>query len=257
MALSDAAAAATAAYPLDEASGSAIDAVASLDMTETGGTIDSAAGLMGNARDFELADTELFEVADDAAVSMADIDFTIIAWVKPESVGTTNWIVSKGDGDDLEYGVKIGNSNRFVLWVSSANGFANLTEVSNVAYGAAQTGVWHLVVAEHDSVNNLLKISVNGNAFETAAYSAGSYNSAAPFGIGGYSAFSEYFDGLIQQVVILKNYLLSDDEVDELWNSGAGVPFADWAGAATTRGMPFGTRGTAFNGGRTLVGNIR
>ena len=37
----------------------------------------------------------------------------------------------------------------------------------------------------------------------------------------------------------------------------AHIEFDDTAGGATTRGMPFGTRGTAFNGGRTFTGVIR
>jgi hypothetical protein len=40
------------------------------------------------------------------------------------------------------------------------------------------------------------------------------------------------------------------------WVSAIAV-FTVSGGASTTRGMPFGTRGTAFNGGRTFLGNIR
>lgn len=39
--------------------------------------------------------------------------------------------------------------------------------------------------------------------------------------------------------------------------AAVGAVFKAAGGAVTTRGMPFGHEGTTFNGGRTLVGNIR
>jgi hypothetical protein len=75
MTLAAKAASVVAAYALDEASGNAVEQVNGYDATETGGTIASAAGKLGNARDFEAVDTEWFQRADNADLSVGNIDF--------------------------------------------------------------------------------------------------------------------------------------------------------------------------------------
>jgi hypothetical protein len=48
------------------------------------------------------------------------------------------------------------------------------------------------------------------------------------------SGLQFYWDGWIDDVVVLKNYFLDATERSDDYNSGTGVAFADWAGAAAT-----------------------
>jgi hypothetical protein len=208
-------------YSLDEASGAAIDAHSTHDLTETSGTIDAASGKVSGARDFESGDTEYFDVADHADISVGNIDFTITGWVWLESV-TAGHLALKGDGDDLEYDIQVlGGPTRLRFRTSSATGFTNLTSVDS---GTVSTGAWLFVAAWHDATANEIAIQINNGTPVTAAYSAGSYDSAAPFQIGAYSAFSEYSDGLIDEVGLWKR-LLTSDERSTLYNSGNGFAY--------------------------------
>lgn len=222
-------------WPLDEASGSALDAHGSNDLAESASdTIDSAAGHVGGARDFELADTEYFSIADNADLSTGDIDFTIAAWVNLESLGTRT-IVSKFStgASSREYTLQevgTGASARLRFSVDS-NGTAIDTAVNADTFGAVSTATWYFVVAWHDSVNNVIGISVN-DISDTAAHSAGVFDGTAAFAIGArVNADGDYFDGIIDEVGFWKRVLTSA-EITELYNAGAGRDYAYIAGAA-------------------------
>lgn len=214
-------------WPLDEASGSAIDAHSTHDLTETSGTIaaSSGPGNITGSRDFERGDTELFEVADHADLSTGNIDFTLCAWVNIESKnsGDAAGILQKADADDLEFDLNYNDAlNAFQWRVSSGNGFANLTGVTSTS---ASNGTWYFVVAWHDSVNNVIGISVNNATPVTAGYTHGSYDSAAPFRIGGYSDYNQYWDGLIAGVGFWKR-VLTASERRALYNNGSGITYS-------------------------------
>jgi hypothetical protein len=230
--LSDASPNAVGHWALDEASGTRVDSVGSSDLTDNN-TVGSAAGLFSlNAADFERSNSEYLNVADNAALSMANIDFFIRALVNVESYADIS-IVQKAGSNDLEFDLGTTASAAFRFRVSSAAGFTNLTTVSTSS--GYPTGTWILLHAWHDATNNIIGIETNaatggvGELF-TQSYSSGSYNSGADFRIGGYSDFSEYFDGLAQDVVVLKNYILDSTERDEDYNSGSFTKFADWGG---------------------------
>lgn len=245
-------------WPLGEASGNALDAHGSNHLTETSGTIDSATGKVGNCRDFEAGDTEYFTLADNADLSCGDIDFSIAAWVNAESLTGTHDIVSKDDGGATQREYILGYaSSRFRFGVFTGSG--TFTQKLADSLGAPSTGTWYLVIGWHDSVNNTLNIQVNNGTVDSQAYSNGLADEAAPFCIGARGsggAGSAHWDGLIDEVAFAKRVWTSDERT-WIYNSGNGRSYADWAATAGgTRGMPFGHRGTAFNGGRIFKGAI-
>ena len=81
-------------WEMDEASGDAIDAHGSNDLTDTN-TVAAAAGKINGARDFETGNSECFLLADNTDLSMGDIDFSITAWVQLESKTADRSIVGK------------------------------------------------------------------------------------------------------------------------------------------------------------------
>lgn len=216
-------------WKLDEASGSALDAHGSNTLTENGtGGIASTTGKISNCRDFEVADSDYFSKADNADLSTGDIDWTIAAWVQIESKGSGDdrEITSKGDTDSFEFAFDFCFADdRFRLRVCSGASFANLTTVLANNFGSPSTATWYHVVCWHDSVNNVIGISVNAGTANTTAYSAGTFDSTKEFRIGGYNGFGGiHWDGLIDEVGFWKRVLTSGERTS-LYNSGSGLAY--------------------------------
>lgn len=215
-------------WPLDEASGSAIDAHGSNDLTETSGTIASATGKVGNCRDFEADDTECFTIADNADLSMGDIDFTLQAWVNLESKSNNSTLIGKWNFSSSlrEYTLfYIAGSDRFEFRVTS-DGATSVIVTANT-FGSPSTGTWYLIHAWHDATGNLIGISVNAGTADTTSHSGGVLNGASDFNLGALESPSDgnALDGLLDEVAIWKR-VLSGAERTELYNSGSGRDYA-------------------------------
>lgn len=219
-------------WEMDEASGSAVDAFGSNTLTETSGTIDATTGKINGARDFEAtADTEYFEIADNADVSMGDIDFTITAWVNLETAGATQQIIVGKDRNaagDREYNLfyrTTGTTFAFEVFSASNSG----TIVSSSTFGTPSTGTWYFIVAWYDATTNTMYISVNDGTANSTAKGTLQASGAAPFRIGAraYATIEQYFDGKIDQVTIWKRVLTSGERT-ALYNSGNGLAYASW-----------------------------
>ena len=227
-------------WAMNEASGNALDSHSTNHLTETDGTIASTTGKVGNARDFEAGDTEYFAIADNAALSAGNIDFTLAAWIQFETIVDTanQGIIGKVDAtSSLEYeiyffGTSGASTDRFFFRVCSGAGFANYTEVmANTAALAPAT--WYFVVAWHDATANTINIQVNNGTVFSAAYTFGSYDSALPFRIG-WNGVDPYFDGLIDESAFWKRTLTTDERTF-LYNGGNGRAYADLAVAGKLR----------------------
>jgi hypothetical protein len=214
-------------YKLDEASGNALDSTPNgYDLTENG-TVASVAGKVGNARDFEADSNNFFSRADNADLSTGDVDFTIAAWVKIESKGAHRFIVSKEDGSNGEYRLSYNSGDdTFTFSAYGASGFGSGNGVNAATLGSPSTAVWYYIIAWHDSAANTLNISVNDGAVDSISFSGGVYDGAGVFRIGG-NAFSQYFDGVIDEVGFWKRKL-TEEERTALYNSGNGLSYDDF-----------------------------
>ena len=68
-------------WNLDEASGTRVDAKGGNDLTDNN-TVTQATGIVSNAGQFTAANSEYLSIADNAALSTGDIDFTIPLWAR-------------------------------------------------------------------------------------------------------------------------------------------------------------------------------
>src|SRR5207245_11010895 len=85
---------------------------------------------------------------------------------------------------------------------------------------------WHFVDAGWDGSN--IKISVDGGAFVTSPYSGPVFgDGTGAFQIGSEAA-SNTWNGLIDEVGIWIGRALSQTEVGQLYNNGAGLPFSSF-----------------------------
>ena len=192
-------------------------------------TVGSGTGKQAECGDFEASNSEWLSIADNADVSLGDVDFTLCAWVKAESLtGNVNIILGKDTVSNREFAFGW-LANRFFLSLSvSVNAIAN-------SLGAPSTGTWYFVVAWHDQSANTLYIQVDNGTVDSATYSGTPIDAAAAFGIGGreYPGFMDPWDGLIDEVCIYKR-VLSADERSFLYSAGSGVSYATVSGSGAT-----------------------
>lgn len=213
-------------WSMEAASGDEPDVHGSNDLTDTN-TVGSAAGKVGNARDFERDNSEYLVIADNTDVSTGNIDFTICAWVQLESkpASTDMDIVQKTTGSNGEYFLQWRNNDstdRFAFAVFGSGGFGNFGLVT--ASSAPTTGVWYHVCGWHDSVNDQLGLDVDGNV-TTVAHSAGVIDGTGDFSVSGVE-FGNFWDGLIDEKGLWKKVLTSGERAF-LRNGTSGTSYTD------------------------------
>jgi len=229
MALADAVPFAVAHWSLDEASGTRVDSVGANDLTDNN-TVGTAAGKFGNAADFESGSSESLSRTDNVDLSVGDIEWMIRCWVNLESEPGEMAIVGKcvlGDTNNIDYRLRYTGANGFDFFVTPDGVFGNRTTVSTGDIGVT-TGTWYLIHCWHDPVANEIGIAVNGGAAVTQAHSTGVFDGTGVFTLGDLLGFGQFWDGLIDDVVILKGYILDATERTEDYAGGAGVAFEDW-----------------------------
>jgi hypothetical protein len=212
-------------WKLDEASGNALDAVGSNTLTDNG-SVGTGTGKIGNCRTFS---SSYFDHANNSDFGLVDEDFTFAAWIKPSSLGGFgNTILVKGDlsGGGVNYGLSVNTSGKAVF-VVTATGVGSGSVTANT-FGALSAGTWYHVVGWHDSVNNIVGISVNAGTPDTTSYSSGTSNDALPFRLGSDANFLP-FAGSIDEVGFWKRALDSTDRTS-LYNGGSGLAFSSFGG---------------------------
>lgn len=207
-------------WKLDEASGTRSDSKGSNHLTDTN-TVTAAAGVISNAAEFVAPTKEYLQIADNAALSVGDQDFTFCAWVKLTTKTDYRTILGKSKYSaaapyeywmDYDFGV-----NRFRFFASDGTnyGFAIANNL-----GIPSTGTWYFVVGWHDAAANTVNISVNDGTVNSVSYTFGSHDGQSAFRIGGTGAVSN-MDGLIDEVGFWKRVLTASERT-QLYNAGAG-----------------------------------
>lgn len=221
-------------WPLNEASGNAIDVHGSNDLTETSGTIAAATGKISGARDFEAGDSENFRAASSASLTTGDIDFTVSAWVMLESTGDNREIVCKfnaGGDSASEFKLDYGSAaDRFRFVVRVASGGSNGT-VTDTVLGAPSLATWYFLVAWHDAGANTLNLQINNGTVDSVSHTTGVRTGTVDWVIGDVSASGDPWDGLLCEIGFWKRVLTSDERT-ALWNDGDGLAYEDFDGGA-------------------------
>jgi hypothetical protein len=211
-------------WKLDEASGSAIDAHGSHDLTDNG-TAASVTGKINDARDLDV--TKFFAKGHDPELGFGDEDFTVAGWAKLASKPGLGFMLNKFSGT-AGYAVSYRSDlDRFYFAV----GDSDSQHIENAdVLGAPSTATWYFIVAWHDSTANTVNIQVNDGSVDSGSYSAGVSDPAADFQIG-FSGSS--IDGVVDEFG-LWNRVLTTQERTDLYNSGSGLayPFTGGGGDA-------------------------
>lgn len=201
------------------------------DLTDNN-NVASATGKISNAGQFVTAASKYLSRADNSTLSGSDIDLSVSAWVYLDSKTLDRVIVSHytPTGNQRSYQLYYRQAvDRFAFVVSPDGTSTGIGLVDANNFGSPSTATWYHVVAWHDSVNNLVGISVNAGTADTLSYSGGIHDSTAIFSIGSQNGNAGFFDGRIDEVGFWKNKALSAGERTELYAAGAGktcCPFA-------------------------------
>ena len=185
-------------------------------------------GIQGNAVDLSGSQQVLYHV-DDALLSMGgDIPFVIGLWFKPHSIATDNMVIlSKWDeGGDQEYLIsQYGSRARFTIRNAAGTTSHFVTADS---FGDLSNDTWYFLVAYYIPSTNWMWIGIN-NVFTAAASSTTGVRDDTNrlyFGREVDGSFPHY-DGLIDEVFIYRNRLLSTGEKTWLYNSGSGRTYSE------------------------------
>lgn len=152
---------------------------------------------------------------------MGDISFTIAGWVRHDTATAQQYYLSKWSGSGTqEYSILDDTGTKIAFYIANFG-----KSVTANTFGVITTATWYFVCCQHDSVADLIKISINNGAFDTAA-TAGSFPAAGtqPFQIGSpHNANNvSVLNGRADEWGIWKR-LLSADEITALYNGA--IPF--------------------------------
>lgn len=193
-------------------------------------------GVGSYACNFVIASTQKLTVTDSSSIQTGDIDFSWAGWVHLDAIAANQYVlckrVSQVGSNDWEYFVNY-NQSTGKFNFSVANGSTSGTVASTESPSA---GVWYFVACVHDSVNNLLKISVNGGTYATTSYSSGGQVLSGTNLLFGVAVTNLYLGGALQNWGFWKNWCLTAGEVTTMYNSGKGVNYSALSGVtAPTR----------------------
>jgi hypothetical protein len=213
-------------WKMEEASGTRNDSHGTNHLTDNN-TVTAAGGKVGtNAAQFTAANLEYFSLADNAALSVGDIDFCFVVWVYLDSKGTNRTILVKGTANTtagLEYRLYFNSvADRFDWDVSNGT---TLTTVRANNLGAPSLATWYQLACWHDSVNNQIGIQGNNGTADTAAHTVGSQDTAGNFRIGArVDSATLHWDGRVDSVSFWKRVLTAGEKTS-LYNAGAGLDY--------------------------------
>jgi len=224
-------------YKMDEPSGSALDATAGgTNLANFGNPITSSAGIINTARAFPGSGGASLFASSSSGFSPGSNSFSFSFWVNfsPTAAGDFEGLLAKGvtGPSDVEWLVYRHGDGTLRFSVSS-NG-STLTTVTWAS--TLSTGTWYFVAGEWDGTN--IKLSVNGATFQTTSFSGTIHSNANNFDIGLISGSGNPLDGRIDEVGIWMGRALTQTEVGQLYNGGAGLPYDSFGATGSPTPTP-------------------
>ncbi|HYE89041.1 MAG TPA: LamG-like jellyroll fold domain-containing protein [Vicinamibacterales bacterium] len=216
-------------WELEEASGTRNDGHASNHLTDLN-SVGSTTGKVGTAADLESTSSQRLYIADNADLSVGDIDFSGCFWTNPESLSGFPSPFSKDTitvTADREYGAYIDGTTLYFYVFDTGGSFKQTSSGITLS-----TGTWQFVCFGHSASANEIWISKNTDTPITTAHSSGVRDAGAPFAIGGglngTSPTGDSWDGAIDQFGFWKRDVRSD--ISTMHNGGAGMSLAAMSG---------------------------
>jgi len=205
-------------WALDETSGVRYDSAGANDLTDNN-TVSYATGVISNGADFDSNNSEYLSIAD----ASTDVQFTdnwsLNIWVHPETLANKG-IFAKSDGS--YNGIQCYYNT---TWIQCFADPGNTDTDINFNTVTWSVGSWQMMTFVYNS--DTIKLYRNGALEQTVDLTNGTLtNTSVSFLLGTYSSTAIYGDGEFDEVSYFSDDLTADD-VAFLYNSGAGVGYAD------------------------------
>jgi hypothetical protein len=182
---------------------------------------DDAIGKIGSAGDFETGQSDTMAVATDVAALDFTSSFSVSVWVRKESSGVLEYVISKWNTSaQRSWNININGSNLAQFAMSTDGGNTLVTTASATTFGTLSINTYYHIVATFDDTADEMTIYVNGTS-DTVTQTGTPFNSTQPVRVSGHTTSSTTFDGRIDEIAVWSRAITSD-EVLELYNSGSG-----------------------------------
>lgn len=145
--------------------------------------------------DFELSNNEYLSISDGSQTGL-DItgSYSISAWIKPESLATTQYILSKGGA--------FGNGYAF-SYAGALRAYIDTTEYATTSSTVVAVGKWNHVAVSFDADADTISIYCDGNLVQTWATATGvPTDVATQFQLSGNNGTTQCVDGLMKDVAV-------------------------------------------------------
>lgn len=208
-------------WPLNEASGDALDANGSNNMTQVG-TITRVSGKLSNAADFD--PNEHFHTST-ATPNGGNNDWCVAFWFNPDLVANADILCTCG-----QYNSGSISGYNFSITLKSASTIGIDLGVASVwqsveSSATISAGNWYFCEAYYIASTNTLGIRINNGTPDETVITGTPQNVTSPsLIIGAQRSGYGGFNGKMDEVVAW-NRVLTSTESDGLWNDGAGVAY--------------------------------
>lgn len=205
-------------WDMDEESGTRDDSKGASDLTDNN-TVTFSAGKVSNAAQFTLANLESLTVADNAAISAGDTNWTWAGWVYLDAKTVSQTFASKWAivAADREWLVQYDSvADRLVVIYRAS---ATQLQINADVLGSPSTATWYFIVIYHDATNNVAGIQVNNGSENNSAWADGVQDGTGPFYYGVTFGVSVPFGGRIDECGFWRKVLTAQERTD-LYNAG-------------------------------------
>lgn len=190
----------------------------------------------GGSRQFYTANKGCLYLADNAALSTGDIDYTWAGWINTDVAATSQNVMAKwgsaGSNGQCEYALTLTGS-KLQFYIGNGTTVNTVEQPTTIV-----AGTWYFVVLEHNSVANTISISLNNGSATSAATSISPFNSTHGFALGRAGDYtSSTFGGRLANFGFWKRTLTTAEKTwlynQDSGNVGTGRVYGELGVAAT------------------------
>ena len=138
-------------------------------------------------------------------------DLTLAFWIRT-STTHSDWVrlVGKGNSTNRNYGLWLARDGTILFQIYSDGGYGNARTSTTI-----NDGVWHHVAGVYDKTNSTMTVFIDNTQAAQITFNQTPRVSADPFTMG-YAGFHTYFNGSLDEVVLLHS-ALTTAQVDEMY----------------------------------------
>lgn len=211
-------------WKLGESSGnSRQDSIGTSHASETGGSVGSAAGKLGDCAIF--LEGPYLSVADSTLLSQTGL-LLVACWAKKDPANFLDFpaIAGKWTADNRSYSLRYERIANKYIFSASSDGVVGFNATAN-NFGAVPGDTLNFLAGYVDTTNDLIGISVDNGTPNTTGFTGNTFDGNAPFDIGHFGTADNTWRGGIDALGLYVPASASEipELITALWNNGNGL----------------------------------